>query len=70
MSILYFLVPVAILLAGAGVSAFIWAVRSGQFDDVETPAIRILLDEEPAQGFHRRSDSDGRPVDSMNQNGV
>lgn len=46
MSILYFLVPLALLLAGAGVWAFFWAVRSGQFDDVETPAIRILLDDE------------------------
>ncbi|MDX1529934.1 MAG: cbb3-type cytochrome oxidase assembly protein CcoS [Rhodothermales bacterium] len=46
MSVLYLLVPLALLLAGAGVLAFRWAVRSGQFDDVETPALRILLDDE------------------------
>lgn len=46
MNVLYFLVPLAILLAGIGAAAFWWAVRSGQFDDVETPAIRILFDEE------------------------
>ncbi len=46
MSVLYFLVPLAILLAGIGVVAFLWAVRSGQFDDTETPAIRMLLDDE------------------------
>ena len=46
MNVLYFLVPLAILLAAAGVAAFMWAVRNGQFDDVETPAIRMLLDEE------------------------
>ena len=46
MNVLYFLVPLAILLAVAGVGAFMWAVRNGQFDDVETPAIRMLLDEE------------------------
>jgi cbb3-type cytochrome oxidase maturation protein len=49
MSILYFLVPLAILLAAAGVWGFLWAVRSGQFDDVQTPAIRILLDDEPRE---------------------
>ena len=46
MNVLYFMVPLAILLAGAGIYAFFWSVRSGQFDDVETPAIRVLLDEE------------------------
>jgi cbb3-type cytochrome oxidase maturation protein len=46
MNILYILFPVALLLAGAGVWAFLWAVRSGQFDDVETPGLRMLLDEE------------------------
>ena len=47
MTILYLLVPVALLLAGAGVWAFFWSVRNGQYDDVETPAIRILLDDDP-----------------------
>lgn len=46
MSVLYVLVPLALLLAGIAVLAFRWAVRDGQFDDVETPAFRILLDEE------------------------
>ena len=46
MNVLYLLVPLAILLAAAGVTAFAWAVRSGQFDDVETPAIRMLIDDE------------------------
>ena len=46
MNVLYFLVPLAVLLATVGVVAFMWAVRNGQFDDVETPAIRMLLDDE------------------------
>ncbi len=46
MNVLFFLVPLAILLAGLGVWAFGWAVRSGQFDDTQTPAIRILLEED------------------------
>jgi len=46
MTVLYLLVPIALLLAGTGVAAFFWSVRNGQFDDVETPAIRVLLEEE------------------------
>lgn len=46
MSVLYLLVPLALVLAGVGLLGFRWAVRSGQFDDVETPAIRMLLDDE------------------------
>jgi cbb3-type cytochrome oxidase maturation protein len=46
MNILYFLVPLALLLAGVGVWAFIWSVKSGQFEDVETPGIRMLFDDE------------------------
>lgn len=45
MNILYLLVPAALVLAAAGVAGFVWAVRSGQFDDVQTPAIRALLDD-------------------------
>ena len=42
MSVMYILLPVALLLAGAALLVFIWAVRAGQFDDLETPALRIL----------------------------
>ncbi len=37
MSVVYIALPVAILLAIAGVIAFIWATKSGQMDDLETP---------------------------------
>ena len=46
MDVLLFLVPLAMILAAAGVTAFIWAVRRGQYDDLDTPAIRILFDDE------------------------
>jgi len=46
MNVLYFLVPLALLLAGVGVAAFIWSVRTGQFDDVDTPGVRVLLEDE------------------------
>jgi cbb3-type cytochrome oxidase maturation protein len=49
MSAVYIALPVALLLAVAGVVAFIWAVRSGQMDDLETPGQRVLFDDdEPA----------------------
>ena len=47
MNVLYVLVPLALGLALVGVAAFRWAVRDGQFDDVDTPALRVLLDDEP-----------------------
>ena len=46
MNVLYFLLPLALLLAAAAVATFVWAVRRGQFDDLETPAIRVLFDDE------------------------
>jgi cbb3-type cytochrome oxidase maturation protein len=46
MVVFYILTPVALILAGLGVTAFLWSVRSGQYDDVETPAIRILIDDD------------------------
>ena len=47
MSVLWVVVPLAIILAAAAVGAFIWSVRGGQFDDVDTPAHRMLHDDEP-----------------------
>jgi len=46
MSILFALIPLALMLLGCAIWAFFWAVRSGQFDDLDTPAVRILLDDE------------------------
>ena len=49
MSILYLIIPVSILLIIAIVWIFLWAVRSGQFDDMEGPAHRILMDDDLTQ---------------------
>lgn len=46
MDILYLLIPIALVIAGLIVWAFLWAVRSGQFDDLEGPAHRILMDDD------------------------
>ena len=60
MTILYFLVPTAIVLAGFGVWAFYWAVKTGQYDDVETPAIRVLLDDDSIE-----ENQAGGPTDTL-----
>ena len=46
MNIVYVLVPLGLVLVGLGLWAFFWAVGSGQFDDLDTPAVRILFDDE------------------------
>lgn len=46
MNSLYFLIPVSAILLALIVYIFLWAVRSGQFDDLEGPAHRILDEEE------------------------
>lgn len=46
MNVLYLLVPLALILAAVGVGAFYWSVRSGQYDDTTTPALRVLMEDE------------------------
>jgi cbb3-type cytochrome oxidase maturation protein len=47
MTILLLLVPLSIVLLGAAIWAFVWAVRGGQFDDLDTPPLDILGDDAP-----------------------
>lgn len=46
MEVVFVLVPIALFVVGVMILAFWWATRSGQFDDLEGPAHRILMDEE------------------------
>jgi cbb3-type cytochrome oxidase maturation protein len=46
MSVLYVLIPLALVIVVVAVVAYVWSARSGQFDDLETPALRPLIDEE------------------------
>jgi cbb3-type cytochrome oxidase maturation protein len=46
MSALAYLIPAALLLGLIGLAAFLWALKSGQFEDLDGAAHRILLDEE------------------------
>ena len=43
----YILIPITFLLLGLAIAAYLWAVRDGQFDDLDQQASRILFDEDP-----------------------
>jgi cbb3-type cytochrome oxidase maturation protein len=43
--ILYFMVPLGMVLVGLGIWAFFWAVGSGQFDDLDSPGWSVLGDD-------------------------
>lgn len=48
MEIIYILIPISMVLAGGAIWGFFWAVKSGQFDDLDSPALDIL-DHSPEQ---------------------
>lgn len=47
MGTLTYLLPIALFLGIIGLLAFVWALRSGQYDDLDGAAERILMDDEP-----------------------
>ncbi len=61
MRILLLLIPMALGVMGVALWAFLWAVRTGQFDDLEGPAHRILMDDDdpriPRSSQRRDDDS-------------
>ncbi|WP_147651942.1 cbb3-type cytochrome oxidase assembly protein CcoS [Vulcaniibacterium gelatinicum] len=55
MSILLLLIPLSVMLLAVAIGAFAWAVRGGQFEELDTPALDILVDDDgpaprPAEG--------------------
>ena len=46
MSVLYLVLPLALVMVAGAVWAFVWATRRGQFDDLDTPGLRILHDDD------------------------
>ncbi len=46
MSVLMYLIPIALGMGGIGLAVFFWAMRDGQFEDLDGAANRILIDDE------------------------
>ena len=44
MSVIYILIFISVLIASGFLAAFIWAIKSGQYDDTHTPSMRMLFD--------------------------
>lgn len=65
MTALLVLIPVSLILMAVAVGTFFWAVNRGQFDDLDTPALRILEDDLPQPavdgGSEAAASQDGRP---------
>jgi len=62
MTVLYVVLPLALVIVAGAVLAFAWTVRSGQLDDVDTPPRRILFEDERARiAPHAPAVADGAP---------
>jgi cbb3-type cytochrome oxidase maturation protein len=60
MSVMYLLVPLALIVVALAVAAYVWAARKGQFDDLKTPAMRVLHDDEESKVESRKSEEEPR----------
>ncbi|WP_113652938.1 cbb3-type cytochrome oxidase assembly protein CcoS [Pedobacter namyangjuensis] len=67
MNILYFLVGCSVAMALIFLGAFIWSLKSGQHDDVYTPGVRILFDDEVVDTVDTRK-ADPNPKSDDNHN--
>lgn len=57
MNILYLLIPISLVMIGLIIGVFLWAIKSGQFDDLEGPGHEILMDNDkvtPAEGSQKK----------------
>ena len=55
MTVIYFLIPLSVVIAGGFLAGFIWAVRSGQYEDTYTPSMRLLTDEHTTKAEGQQS---------------
>lgn len=60
MSVIFLLVIIGVVVAGLFLGGFIWAVKSGQYDDTYTPSVRMLFEDGPAV----KSDNGGETKNS------
>ncbi|HTL14262.1 MAG TPA: cbb3-type cytochrome oxidase assembly protein CcoS [Thermomonas sp.] len=63
MNILLFLIPISLVMIGAAALLFAWAVKHGQFEDLDTPALDILRDDgTPAASTSARASASASPA--------
>ncbi|MCI5065738.1 cbb3-type cytochrome oxidase assembly protein CcoS [bacterium] len=55
MEIIFVLLPLSLVIGFVAIIGYFWAVRSGQFDDLETPSLRMLVDEEEGEGSRQKT---------------
>ena len=65
MDILYLLIPLAVVIMIVAVAAFMWAVKSGQYEDMEGPAHRILMDDDDPRIPTSQPDEPGGKGDGL-----
>ncbi len=63
MNILLLLIPLSLLLIGVAIALFLWAVRRGQFEDLDTPALDILREDEHERTRDQAASPDSRNAD-------
>ena len=68
MSIIYVLIPIAILFVMIGLAIFFWAVRSKQFEDLDKEGFSILFDEQHAEPKTMKTDKDPSPGSDQDHN--
>lgn len=69
MDIIYLLLPVALIIVIIIIGIFFWAVKSDQFDDLDGPAYRILMDDDTNIETSNNSGSDNKS-DNQNENTI
>ena len=62
MAVMFVLLPVALLFAAGALAVFLWAVRSGQLDDLDTPPLRMLVDDDEADPGSTPTRGTSRPL--------
>ncbi|MBT8440538.1 MAG: cbb3-type cytochrome oxidase assembly protein CcoS [Gammaproteobacteria bacterium] len=67
MSTLYLLIPLAAILVIIAIALFLWSIKSGQFEDMEGPGFRILMDDDedliPDDAKVKKKDSDKKDTE-------
>jgi cbb3-type cytochrome oxidase maturation protein len=63
MSVLYVVIPIALLMSVGAVATFLWAVRRGQFDDLSTPSMRMLHDDDLLQQKPAETEQEAKTKD-------